>query len=249
MPTPPRTQYNRNITFRLTGGGPPVVFTFPIKPSELQISSPARVTTTQTLEGVYQDMGGLGVTTIRIQGNTGWRRTTNGADNNGMDGFESMKMLYKDVYQEYHRRISSSVNPEDVELLLIDDIYDEVYKVSMDDFQPSKSKSNPLLYNYVIPMTVQDAQPNGREPKDLTQLPSVALDSDYIPIAMSEVLNDLAQYAPETYRLYTVQSGDSMQSISYAYFGIATRDWEIMQINDIPPPGVVEAGTVIKIPW
>lgn len=245
----PRTQYNRNLTFRLTGGGSTVVFTFPIKPGEFTSDTPARVTTTQTLQGVYQDFGGLGIQTLRYQGNTGWRQTRNGADNSDMDGFQCFKMLYNDVYREYHNRISASTDPNDIELLLIDDLYEVTYRVSIDDFQATKSKSSPLLYNYAISMTVQSTDTNTRDAKDLTKLPSVALDASYIPLSMSDYLNDCATYDNSLYRLYTVQSGDSLQSISFLYFGTKDRAMSIANLNRIAPPYIFNAGTILMIPW
>lgn len=252
--TPPRTQYDKNLTFRLTGGGSPVVFTFPIKPSEFSLSHPARVTTTQTLQGVYQDFGGLGVPTLTYQGNTGWRRRSSN-DNGTLDGFECFRKLYDDIYKEYHARISASNDPAEIECLVIDDLYDDAYSVSIDDFQAAKSKANPLLYNYVIRMTVQSFSRGSigyERGKDLTELPAVNLDANNIPLTIAEVLNNAATYAPNdpaSYRQYVVQSGDSLQSISFMYFGTTTRDYGIATINGIVPPYVFNAGTILKIPW
>jgi hypothetical protein len=246
---PPRTQYNRNLTFRLVGGGSPVVFTFPIKPGELELTTPARVTTTGTLQGVYQDFGGIGVRTLRIQGHTGWRRKVNGADNSGMDGFECFQMLYKSIYREYHRRIVAAPNVDDIKLMLIDDLFDFTYVVSMDDFQASKSSSKSLLYNYVIPMTIQELGTNGRDGSDLEGLRSVAMDANNIPIALREVLNSAAQLGQKEYRHYVVQRGDSLQSISYMYFGTRSKDTTIAALNHIVLGAVIEYGTILKIPW
>lgn len=244
----PRTQYDRNLTIKLTGGGPDVVFTFPIKPSEFNSETPARVTTTQTLQGVYQDFGGLGVQSLSYQGSTGWRRR---ALNNFMDGFECFQTLYEKIYLEYHKRISASSDPNDIQCLVIDDLYDKVYVVSLDDFRASKSKSSPLLYNYTIPMTVQSSSDNGRLGADLSDVsvPSTALNPDYAPVVLVDALNGVYLYDPGVFRQYVVQSGDSMQSIAYQFFGTTDKAKDIADANSIAPPYVFDPGLVLVIPW
>lgn len=246
--TPPRSQYDRNITIRLSGGGPDVVFTFPIKPGEFQLEHPARVTTTQTLQGIYQDFGGLGIQSITYQGNTGWRRR---ALSGNMDGFECFKFLYENIYIEYHKRISASSDPEDIECLVIDDLYDKVYRVSIDDFKGSKSKSGPLLYSYVIPMTVQKTTPNDRKPADLTDIsvPSTALDPNYAPIVLADAINSVFYWDISQFRQYTVQSGDSLESISYQFFGTTDRALDIAYANGIQAPYVFDPDVILIIPW
>jgi hypothetical protein len=250
--TPPRSQYDRNLTFKLTGGGSDVTFTFPIKPDEFQVQTPARVTTTQTLQGVYQDFGGLGVTTLTYQGNTGWRkRTMNGGI---YDGFETFKMLYEQIYTEYHKRLSSNADPTTIKCLVIDDLYDQTYEVSIDDFQGTKSKSNPLLYYYTVRMTVQNTQPNGRAPINLTgiapDIPSVQYDPEtQVPFAMNEVLNGVSIWGPTQIRYYIVQSGDSLESISTDYFGSPSRWKDIADANGIQPPYIFNPGVRLIIPF
>jgi hypothetical protein len=253
--TPPRTQYDRNLTIRLSGGGSTVVFTFPIKPSEFNIDHPARVTTTQTLQGVYQDFGGLGVPTITYQGNTGWRRRSNNDANGELDGFGCFRKLYDDIYKEYHNRISASDDPADIECLVIDDLYDTAYQVSLDDFQATKSKANPLLYNYVIRMTVQSMGSRDLgyvRGKDLTELPAVSLDANNIPLSLSEVLNNAGVYMPYaegSFRHYTVLSGDNLESISFMYFGTKNKAMSIANLNGIASPFMFDPGISLLIPW
>lgn len=245
---PPRSQYNRNLTFRLSGGGETVTFTFPIKPSEFQLEHPARVTTTQTLQGVYQDFGGLGVKSITYQGSTGWRRR---ALSDYMDGYECFQFLYKKIYMEYHKRISASTDPSTIECLVMDDLYEEVYRVSLDDFKGSKSKASPLLYSYVIPMTVQSESATDRGAADLTDisLPSTALNPDYAPIVIADAVNSIFYWDVMKFRQYTVQSGDNLESISYLYYGTRNRAVDIANANGIQPPYMFDPNIILFIPW
>jgi hypothetical protein len=246
--TPPRSQYNRNLSFVLKGGGSDVSITLPIKPSEFEIGAPARVTTTQTLQGVYQDFGGMGVQTIRYHGNTGWRRRVL---SNNLDGFEVFKRLYKDFYMEYHRRISGISNPQSIQVLIIDDLYDEVYVVSLDDFQGTKNKSSPLLYSYTISMTVQNTQANGRKTVDLTDIsmPSVGLNKNQIPIAFGALLGIVKTWDKTQFRQYKVVKGDNLDKISKAYFNTTSRAKDIAQLNGIASPYIFNPGKILSIPW
>jgi hypothetical protein len=245
---PPRSQYNRNLSFILKGGGPEVSITLPIKPSEFETDTPARVTTTQTLQGVYQDFGGLGVQTIRYIGNTGWRRRTL---SNNLDGYEVFKKLYEKFYLEYHRRISGISNPRSIEFLVVDDLYDNVYAVSLDDFQATKSKSSPLLYNYTISMTVQNTKANGRTGVDLTDvsLPSVGLDANQVPIAFSDLLVAAGTWDNRQFRTYKVVIGDNLQKISQSFYNTTNRAMDIAVMNKIVPPYIFNPGTILTIPW
>lgn len=246
--SPPRTQYDRNLTIRLTGGGNDVIFTFPIKPGEFQSDHPARVTTTQTLQGVYQDFGGLGIRSLTYQGSTGWRRR---ALSDYMDGFECFKKLYQDIFTEYHSRISASSDPNDIQCLVIDDLYDEVYVVSIDDFQATKSKSSPLLYSYVMKMTVQSSSENDRDPTDISDLilPSVGLDPSSVPIKLNEMFNGVYIWDISRFRQYTLQLGDSLESVSFMFFGTTSRWRDIANANAVISPYIVETGTTLIIPW
>jgi nucleoid-associated protein YgaU len=243
---PPRSQYDRNLTFRVVGGGPVASLTMPIKPQEFQSDHPARVTTTQTLQGVYQDFGGLGVRTLTYQGHTGWRRRV---QYQTMDGFDVFMSLYNNIYVEYHRRKEANTSdPSAVYALVIDDLYDTVYRVSLDDFQASKSRSNPLLYYYTLRMTVITTSVDTREAEDLLGLPSVQVNASQISNRVSYVQNIVSQYTQPSNRSYMVQSGDSLWSIAVQFYGDGNQFRKIAQANSIQPPYTIYPGQVLTIP-
>lgn len=235
----PRTQYDRNLTIRIVGGGPLVSLTFPIKPKELQRDTPARISTTQTLQGVYQDMGGLGVTTLVYQGHTGWRRRS---PDGLFDGFETFQRLYKNIYEEYHRRIENTGSPDSVQCLVIDDLYETVYNVSLDDFQATKSVSGPLLYNYTIHMTVKSTSVDSNAPVDYSGLPNDPLNR------LVDAANIASSHQSASGRTYKVQSGDSLWTIAQMYYGDGSQYTKIAKANGIMPPYTIYAGQILSIP-
>jgi hypothetical protein len=228
------------VTFRLTGNGPLEKLTLPINPEEIQRNHPARITTTQTLGGAFQDIDGEGVAQVTIQGTTGWR----GRPGAHMDGMQYAQHLFKYIYKEYLRR--ATLNPSKTELLLINGIDGYAWKVSMDDFQMTRSRSEPLIFRYMIPMTPL---------QDVAEAPAPQTDSVQQMVRQSVVPN--AQKAlsavqkvkrPPAQRTYKVQSGDSLWTIADQFYGNGTDDMKIARANHIPPPYTIYAGQILVIP-
>ncbi|KIL42085.1 hypothetical protein SD70_02560 [Gordoniibacillus kamchatkensis] len=241
---PPRTQFNRNLTIRLLKKGTLVdSFTFPIKPGEFQSDHPARMSTTQTLQGAYQDFGGLGVQKLTYQGHTGWRRRAPNAPN---DGFEVFQALYNQTYKQYHKLMQEADDPSQVSCLVIDDLYDTVYEVSLDDFQAIKSRSTPLLYHYILHMTVINTQQKARDPKDYLGLQVQINDQMITADTINQALQSLIQYGGTAPRTYLVQRDDSLQSIAKSY---GVDPLKIVQANGLQPPYIFNPGIVLNIPY
>lgn len=228
------------MTFRLTGGGPLESLTLPINPEELQRDHPARITTTQTLGGAYQDIAGPGVAQLTLQGTTGWR----GRPGTNMDGTQYAQHLYHYIYQEYLKRVT--LNPNQTELLLINGIDGYAWKVSMDDFQMTRSRSEPLLYRYMIPMTpLQDMSGAPGPTVDTVQQ---TVQNSITPNAQHalSLINQVTQPSPQ--RTYKVQSGDSLWSIAQNFYGDGTKDQLIAQANHLQSPYVLQVAQILIIP-
>lgn len=238
----PRSQFGNGkwVTFRLTGGGPLASITLPINPEEIQRDHPARTTTTQTLGGAYQDIGGEGVAQVTLQGTTGWR----GRPGANMDGMQYAKNLYSLIYEEWLKR--AKLNPSATELMLINGIDGYAWKVSMDDFQLTRSKSEPLLFRYMIPMTpLQDASSAAPPTVDTVQQ---TVQNSTTPNAQQalNLINQVTQPSPQ--RTYKVQNGDSLWSIAQIFYGDGTKDQLIAQANHLQSPYVIQVGQILIIP-
>lgn len=235
--TPP-TQWNKHVSFRLSGGGIGYDLTMPINPDQIQTDSPVRQTTTQTMGGIYKDIGGIGVRSLTIQGSTGWRKSLL----SNLDGLATAKKLWF-IYQEYYSRIK--VTP-DVELLFVNDIEGYCYKITMDDFQTFRTKAEPLIIRYSIPITIlQDmnwpVKPAGDVAVVLSQNVSVNVVKSVAPLAPIKP-------APIP---YTVVSGDTLWAIAAKFYGKDNgKLWTVLaEFNNILSPNLIYPGQVVMVPY
>lgn len=232
----PTSQADKHISFRLSGGGPTVSLTLTLNPSMMQISTPVRQSTTQTLGGIFKDIADLGIKSIQLQGNTGWR------GGNGLDGFQTAQYLYTNIFKEFVKRFTA--NPGVPELLMTDDLNGYSYSISMDDFQTVQDKSSPLLIQYTIPITVlQDmSEPPAVTPDTVQQLASNTQGNANNATAIAN-----SQSSGQT-KYYTVQPGDTLWAIAQSYYGDGNQYTLIAQANNISAPYNINAGQVLTIP-
>lgn len=139
----PRTQKYQKIGFVLEG----VAHWLVIRPAELTIDEPSRSNVHQTLGGAWADVFGAGVGSINISGTTGW------GSNKQYDGFLAWKDLHENVWRKWAKLVERS-DPELVRLDFVDELDEQVFRVIPDKFQLKRNKSNPLLHNFNISMTI-----------------------------------------------------------------------------------------------
>jgi len=200
---------------------------------------PARATTMQTLGGIFRDVDDVGIQTLTLQGNTGWRYRTK----YGMDGLKTAAFLYNSIYKEYFTRVKASSG---VELLLINGVDQYTYSISPDDFQMMRSKSDPLLFQYTLQMTtIQDVS--------MATAPA----ADPVKEIVGNIKSVLATAAAtatttqtSTKQYYVVVSGDTLSGIALKFYGNggATYYNQIAQANHISDPNLIYVGQVLVIP-
>lgn len=141
----------RPIGFVLdTGKGTPAQLQLNIRPEDLTISEPSRLSVQQTLKGAWADSWGQGLTTISISGHTGWRRSSF----TGKDGMEAFKALRKLAFTDWHgqreQRVKDGLDPNGVKLVLADNLDSVTYVIAPQTFVLRRSRSRPLLFQYQI---------------------------------------------------------------------------------------------------
>lgn len=144
----------RPISFVLQNGnsfGEPV--TLRIRPADLVRNEPMRVAVHQTLGrevAGWVDNYGLGLPSVTISGNTGWR--VGGVS--GMDGAAAFERLNNVVMHEFAAmkqwRIQSGLDPAGCKLLFVDMLDNFTWSVVAPQFELRRNRSNPLLYMYNI---------------------------------------------------------------------------------------------------
>lgn len=129
-------------------------YTFYIRPEDLTRQEPTRTNVQQTIGGAWLDNFGVGLSTISIQGHTGWRGTQ------FVDGGELFRNLREKIFLRWHDLRESQQNagqdPDaSVEMLFLDDLNDiHVVVAPSAPFTLRRSRARPLLYQYGMQFTV-----------------------------------------------------------------------------------------------
>jgi hypothetical protein len=152
MPAPPSQTY-RQIGFSLQGApGGPVEFNFGLRPEELTVTEPSRLTVQQTLGGAWADSFGVGVSTITLSGTNGWR---GGLLSSGEELFRQLQTTcFTGWHQARADAIAQGQDPDDIELYFTDSLDDIAVVVAPESFQLRRSKTSPLLMRYQIKLLV-----------------------------------------------------------------------------------------------
>jgi len=122
-----------------------------IRPEEMSRTEPVRANITQTLGGAWADDFGAGLSTITIAGHTGWHgsRTEDGAEH-----FAQLRKLIVERRQELRESKAEVGDPDDIRLVLADQLNNQALYVQPQTFQLRRHKSRPLLSQYNITLMV-----------------------------------------------------------------------------------------------
>jgi hypothetical protein len=165
MAAPLRTfpsQKYKQIAFGLINGDEaPVYHKMLIRPEELSLTDPSRLTVQQTLGGAWADNFGTGIQSITIAGNTGWQ--LNELDSQEISlGVTRFDDLYETAYLAWHRFREEAINagkdPATVKLIFFDELDEICAEVAPVSFILRRHKTRPLLQMYTIQLTVLNRQ-------------------------------------------------------------------------------------------
>ena len=145
------TLHNTNVE------GPPFTLKLFVRPEDLSISFPSRLSVTQTFgkDGAWADSFGPGVNTITLSGTTGWRGSRDSLGG-GDDGYEHFVKLHKMVFSQWHALrdacVKAGSDPDKVLLIFSDGLDNLNWVVAPQNFTLKRNKSRPLLAQYSITM-------------------------------------------------------------------------------------------------
>lgn len=136
-----------------------------IRPEELTRDNPSRFNAQQTLGGAWVDDFGPGISTITLNGHTGWR------GNASEDGAALFQRLYDTVFVQWHAKRRQAVldgrDPNEVELIFADALDNFAVVVAPSGFQLKRHKSRPLLSLFNVNLSVMADVGNGETYFDL----------------------------------------------------------------------------------
>lgn len=118
-----------------------------IRPEELSIGFPSRMSVNQTLGGAWADSFGEGIEEGTYSGTLGWRATSN--DSGGIERLAKFKTF---AYSDWHAKRAAAVargdDPAMVKLVLVDTLNNYSRIIAPRVFELKRSKSRPLLAQY-----------------------------------------------------------------------------------------------------
>ncbi|UIS74641.1 hypothetical protein [Morganella phage Mecenats66] len=163
--------YGNKIPYNQKAGVRPIAFllkneksiiasvTLNIRPEDLAIVQPERVSVHQTLGreiAGWADDFGVGLPTISISGHTGWR-TSFASGQDGADAWFTLKKIMREQYQEERQKmIDSGGDPSSVRLIYMDLLNQCTYSVIPQEFTLRRNKQKPLLFMYTMSLPAVD---------------------------------------------------------------------------------------------
>lgn len=149
----PPSQTFRQIGFSLQGApSGPANFNFGLRPEELTVNEPSRLTVQQTLGGAWADSFDVGVSTITLSGHNGWR---GGLLSSGEDLFQQLQATcFTGWHQARADAVAQGQDPDTVKLYFTDSLDDIAVIVAPESFALHRSKTSPLLMRYSIKLLV-----------------------------------------------------------------------------------------------
>lgn len=147
----PETQKSedRPITFVMDddSAGTSDELTMLIRPEDLSIGFPSRLSVNQTLGGGWADNFGEGLEEGTFSGTLGWRATN--FDTGGTERLANMKAFtYTDWHLRRERAIAKGDDPNKVKLILVDTLNSYARIIAPRVFELKRSRSRPLLAQY-----------------------------------------------------------------------------------------------------
>lgn len=148
---------DRPISFTLQdtskGSDPLLVVPLYIRPEEMTVTKPSRLTPHQTFGGTggWMDSFGPGIPTLNISGTTGWR-----PDDSGDDGLMRLLRLHSVVFARWHalraQKTLAGLDPDAIKLIYSDAMDSISWVVAPQSFVLKRDKRRPLLSQFQISM-------------------------------------------------------------------------------------------------
>jgi len=121
-----------------------------VRPEDMTVSRPHRVSVHQAIGGAWADSFGPGLPSINISGTTGWR---GGATEDGVQAFLSLQKVFADWHAQRGELLKAGASPDKVDLIFCDDVAEICWAVAPQVCVLKRSRSRPLLMQYQIALS------------------------------------------------------------------------------------------------
>lgn len=196
MLTAPTSQKHRPIGFAIVEANKPlgVPLLLPVRPEDLTLTEPYRVTAHQTLGGAYVDAFGRGLGQLTLAGTTGWR--------GGEEAFILVRTLFELWARMREERVKAQQSPDGIELWYVDTLNLRTLKIVPNAFTLQRSVRQSLLLRFHIQCTVVGDLFSQIETNTLKNISDVGNTIVALTSGMAQM-----QDAAEELRTYTTSTG------------------------------------------
>ncbi len=129
-------------------GGLPWMFWFVPPPEDMSYTYPTRATAINTLGGAYVDDFGSAIAEINIRGNTGYKMGGSMITSGDLLMASLRNMIVQSYHQQQLMLSRMGMDPDIIQLMLVDTLNLTMFKVYPRQFQLQRSKQSPLLYRF-----------------------------------------------------------------------------------------------------
>jgi LysM repeat protein len=236
------------------------VLVFPANPDQ-HFSRDIRVTVMQSDDSIYTDDFGLGIQTLTLQGTTAWRSAQGRFNGQPVDGESAARHLQFDMIDWYFSMESAGPSPQGMIMTIYDHAFSRAWTVKpIGNIQFSITSSSPVTRNFSLQFLVLSDLTNGVTVTPIVDpvvqiLKSPKQIEKYTKSQVKAVKQTTKANSKKPPFVYTVQSGDSLWSISKQFLSIAATDAQIETFvrdvstqNHLANPNLIFPGERLIIP-